>query len=202
MADYCTTTQVRDYVDFKDDTKTIDNDLIGDLITRASKRIDDYCRRTFVERTETRNFDAVLDVQGQRLWVDDDLLAVDSITNGDGTSITSGQYVLEPANDSPKYAIKLLASSGQSWTYTTDPEQAIAVTGDWGYEAGTTAPADIQHATIRLVAWYYQQREAPFETVAFPELGAVTVPQAIPPDIVAILNSYVRQQVARVGGRR
>jgi hypothetical protein len=201
LADYCTLAQVRKYVDVKKASNTSDDVLISDLITRASKRIDTYTGRTFTERTETRRFDAVRDVQGQRLWVDDDLLAVDSITNGDGTAIIASDYVLEPANEAPKYAIKLLASSSESWTYNTDPEQAISVTGDWGYMAGTVAPSDIQHAAIRLTAWYYQQREAPFETVAFPEVGAVVVTQAIPPDITAILNNYVRQQVARVGGR-
>jgi len=201
MADYCTLAQVRSYLDFQSASNTGDDSLINLLITRASQRIDTYCGRTFVERTETRTFDAVQDVEGQRLWMDDDLLAVDSITNGDSESITAAQYVLEPANETPKYAIKLLASSSKSWTYNTDPEQAISVTGDWGYMTGTVAPADIQHAAIRLTAWYYQQREAPFETVALPELGAVTIPQAIPSDIVAVLNNYVRITTNRVGGK-
>jgi len=201
MADYCTLAQVRKYADFKDASNTSDDALISDLITRASKRIDTYCGRTFVQRTATRKFDAVRDVEGQRLWMDDDLLSVTSITNGDSTAVTSAQYVLEPANDAPKYAIKLKASSAVSWTYTTDPEQAISVAGTWGFMAGTIPPADIQHAAIRLTAWYYQQREAPFETVALPELGAVTIPQAIPADIVAVLENYVRTTANRVGGK-
>jgi hypothetical protein len=201
LADYCTLAQVRKYTDFKVVANTDDDALIEQLITAASKRIDEYTGRTFTEATETREFDAVRDVQGQRLWMDTDLLAVTSITNGDGTAIVASDYVLEPSNSAPKFAIKLLASSGESWTYDTDPEQAISVVGEWGYMAGTIAPADIQHAAIRLSAWYYQQREAPFEQVALPELGAVVIPQAIPSDIVAILNNYVRQQVARVGGR-
>lgn len=202
LTDYCTLAQVRKYTDFKSASNTDDDALIEQLITAASKRIDTYTGRTFTEATETRKFDAVRDTEGQRLWMDDDLLAVTSITNGDGTAIVASDYVLEPANEAPKYAIKLLASSSESWTFNTDPEQAITVVGEWGYMAGTLAPADIQHSAIRLTAWYYQQREAPFETVALPELGAVVIPQAIPSDIVAILNNYVRQQVARVGGRR
>jgi hypothetical protein len=201
MAVYCTLDDVRRYVDFKNPAHTSDDALITRLITAASKRIDTYCGRTFVQRIETRSFDAVQDVEGQRLWMDDDLLGVISITNGDGTAITTGQYVLEPANDIPKYAIKLRASSAQSWTYHTDPEQAIHIGGTWGYHLGTLPPDDIRHAAVRLAAWYYQQREAPFETVALPELGAVTIPQAIPSDVVAILNSYVRVGADRVGGR-
>ncbi|MHC4301324.1 MAG: head-tail connector protein [Planctomycetota bacterium] len=201
MADYCTLAQVREYTNFKNASNTDDDALINDLITRASKRIDTYTGRTFTERTETRLLDAVRDVDGRRLWVDDDLLEITTVTNGDGTAVTASEYVLEPSNESPKYAIKLLASSSQSWTYNTDSEQAISVNGKWGYQLGTVPPYDIQHAAIRLTAWYYQQREAPFETVAFPELGAVTVPQAIPPDIVSSLNNYVRQQADRVGGR-
>lgn len=201
MADYCTLAQVREYADFKKIANVDDDDLIDRLITAASKRIDIYTGRTFAERSETRKFDAVRDVEKRRLWVDDDLLEITTVTNGDGTTVTASEYVLEPSNESPKYAIKLLSSSSQSWTYNTDSEQAISVNGKWGYKLGTVPPSDIEHAAIRLTTWYYQQREAPFETVAFPELGAVTVPQAMPPDIVAILNNYVRQQIARVGGR-
>lgn len=202
LTDYCTLAQVRKYTDFKKPTNTGDDALIEQLITAASKRIDEYTGRTFTETTETREFDAARDVQGRRLWLDDDLLAATTVTNGNGTVITASQYVLEPSNTAPKFAIKLLSSSGKSWTYTDDPEEAISVLGTWGYMSGTIPPADIQHAAIRLSAWYYQQREAPFEQVALPELGAVVIPQAIPSDIVAILNNYVRQEVARVGGRK
>lgn len=193
MSDYCTTAEVKAYIGTD---KSTDDTLIATLIPRASKRIDTYTRRTFIKRTaETRKFDAVQDVDGRTLYVDDDLLSVSSITNGDGDSISASDYVLLPTNTNPKYAIRLKASSSESWTYSTDPEEAITVVGTWGYYNGTVPPDDIKHAAIRLTAWYYAQRKAPFETQGLPELGVVTVPTDIPPDIEATLAPYARVDV-------
>jgi hypothetical protein len=54
------------------------------------------------------------------------------------------------------------------------------------------APYDIQQACIRLVHWYYYQRQAAFEKTLTPELGQVTVPGKLPPDIEATLKPYRR----------
>ena len=107
--------------------------------------------------------------------------------------------MLLPTNETPKYAVKLKASSSVSWTYNTDPEEAITVLGNWGYNNTTEPPEDIKHAAIRLTAWYYDQPAAPYETTGMPELGIVTVPTDVPADIASILDQYVRQQV---GGHR
>ena len=80
MADYCTAAQVKTYIGT---AQAGDDALIAALITRASAAIDAYCQRTFTQREdETRKFDAVRDIDGNTLYVDDDLLSVDSITNG------------------------------------------------------------------------------------------------------------------------
>ena len=193
MADYCTLAELKTYIGTDESG---DDDLLNDLITRASSRIDRYCNRTFVARTETREFDAVADVDGPTLFVDDDLLAITTLTNGDGTVLTASDYVLKPSNETPKYGVKLLASSSESWTYQTDPEEAISILGSWGY--ANTQPEDIRQACIRLSAWYYAQRDAPFETQGFPELGAVTVPTAMPDDTKLILNFYVRDVIGGI----
>jgi len=196
MADYCTTAEAKAYIKT---AKATDDTLIGTLITRASASIDAYCNRTFVQREdETRYFDAVQDVDGRTLYVDDDLLVVDSITNGDGESIDPSEYVLLPPNRSPKYAIKLLASSTTSWTYETDPEEAITVVGTWGYIASAEPQDTIKHAAVRLTAWYYHQLSAPFETTGMPELGIVTVPSALPADIRAILDMFARDTIGAI----
>lgn len=195
MTDYCTLTQVKAYintVESGDDTK------LSQYITQASRRIDIYCGRTFTANTATRLYDAIADVDGRTLYLDDDLLSVTSLYNGDGTVITSGQYVLEPANQTQKYAIKLRSSASISWTYTTDPEQSIAVYGAWGFYNGTVAPEDIQHAAIRLTAWYYAQQTAPFDQAGLLETGVITVPSAVPPDVRALLDQYQRVDVGAV----
>lgn len=103
------------------------------------------------------------------LVLDDDLLTVTRITNGDGTEITGDQYVLLPANTTPKWAVKLKASSGVSWAYVDDPEGAIEVEGTWGY--AHAQPDDIRHAAIRLTAWFYHQRQAPLKPPACRKQG-------------------------------
>jgi len=196
MTDYCTTADVKAYIGT---SKATDDALMASLIPRASARIDRYCDRTFIRRSaETRKFDAVEDVEGRVLYLDDDLLSVTSITNGDGATVSASEYVLLPTNSSPKYAIKLKASSSTSWTWNTDPEEAISVSGTWGYYNGTVPPDDIKHAAIRLTAWYYHQRSAPFETQGLPELGVVTIPQDMPQDIKATLAPYIRLQMGAV----
>lgn len=193
MADYCTTAEVKAYIGT---VKATDDTLIAALITRASAAIDSYCGRTFRQREdEARTFDAVRDVDGLTLYLDDDLLSVDSIANGDGESVAAASYVLLPANRTPKYAIRLKASGGVTWTYTTDPEDAITVTGTWGYHAADTAPSAIIHAAVRLTAWYYHQKSAPFETTGYQDLGVVTVPSSMPTDIRAILDQFARDTI-------
>lgn len=192
MADYCTTAEVKVY---KDIAQSDDDVLLAALITRASARIDRFCARTFTARAETRYFDALRDVDRQKLYLDDDLISVTSITNGDGTTVTSGQYVLEPVNHTPKYQIRLKASSGISWTYQTDPESAITVSGLWGYASGTVPPDDIKHAAVRLSAWYYDQRPAPFERQAFLDTGVIVTPADMPPDVRILLDPYKRRRV-------
>lgn len=189
MTDYCLLTEVKSYLGTD---KSTDDAVIAALIPRATAAIDTFCQRHFVARTETRCYDAVRDVRGRTLVLDEDLLAVTTLTNGDGEALASSFYVLEPANHSPKYAIRLKASSGRAWAYTGDPEQAIAVAGRWGFYDGTLPPDDIRHAAVRLTAWYYHQRQAPFETTGFPDLGQVVVPSSLPADIKALLAPYQR----------
>jgi len=54
---------------------------------------------------------------------------------------------------------------------------------------------DIQRWVLRLAAWLYAQKDAPFETMVSPELGAVIVPAAIPVDIAAAAKGYRRVRV-------
>lgn len=189
MTDYCTLTEVKTYIGTD---KTTGDALLSDLITQASRDIDVHCQRTFTARAETRKFNALGDVYGRDLLLDDDLLSVTTLTNGDGEALAASSYVLLPANYSPKYAIRLKVSASAFWTYDTDPEEAIAVVGSWGYQNSTVAPDDIRRVAVRLTAWYFKQRDAPFEATGLPELGEVVIPAALPADIQRALAPYVR----------
>lgn len=192
MADYTTWAAVKTYLGV---TGVTDDTLGALLVTRACAMIDRFCRRQFVALTATRTFDVP---SSETLWLDEDLISVSAITNGDGTTVASSQYVLLPHNVTPKYAIRLRSAASVSWvaSSTTGDEQAISVAGSWGYSAAP--PDDIVQMAIRSTAWLYKQRDAPFGTTARPDVGIVEVPAALPEDVKAVLLRYQKVRVAAV----
>jgi len=136
-----------------------------------------------------RTFDARRDVVGATLMLDYPLCAITSIVNGDGATIPTIAYTTEPRNRTPYYAITLKRGQGYLWTYATDPENAIVITGKWAYSL--TIPANIAEAMIGLAKYYYQHRNQPTTDVQVsPELGTITIPRGIPAEVKAILSGY------------
>ena len=180
----------------------IENNADSDLLTtfRASAIAyiegPDGAQRLYeVTADSTRRFDAIRDVDGLTLMLDHDLIGVTTLTNGDGTVIDSSSYILEglggERNTAPYRFIRLKSSSGLTWTYTTDAENAISLVGAWGYSA--SAPARIAQICRELVGWLYRQRGAPNDgTGDRPMLtgdGVVILPGAVP--------SHLRYQLLR-----
>jgi len=167
----------------------LDDDLLEDLLTRAQARVDQETRRTFEAAADgTHYFDAVDDVDGRVLFLDEDLCSITSITNN-GTVLTSADYVTEPRNETPYWGIRLKKSSSQSWTFSSTPEDAIVVVGKWAYSEA--APDDIVHWTLRLAGYYYKQRDAQvYDVTASPEMGQITIPQGMPRDVREGLKRY------------
>ena len=190
---YCTLTQLRTYVGA---TTTADDTLLADCILRAQTRMERYTKRRFEAPVDSaRTFDGIHDVRGRELWLDTDLCAITSITNGDGATISAASVVSEPRNATPYYALTLLRSSGLAWTYTTDPEDAISVTGRWAYSI--TPPADIEQACVRLAAWLYRQKDssADIDRPMVSGDGTTLLPTRIPSDVEAILRPYIRVSI-------
>ncbi len=113
-----------------------DDALVESHIITATDLITGFCNRSFVPYRETKTFDArgdgIVD-HGRTLLLRDDLLAVHTLTNGDGAVIASNQYTLLSGSGYPKWAVELLPSTGLAWTYTTDWQNAISIDGTWGY---------------------------------------------------------------------
>jgi hypothetical protein len=172
---------------------TTDDSALMALLTNAQAVVDALCERTFEAASNTtKYFNAAADVRGRTLWLgDEDLCSIDSITN-DGTAIPSTEYVTEPRNRTPYYAVTLKANSSYLWTWTTAPEDAIVISGKWGYSE--SAPADIAQATYRLAAFLYHQNDAHvFDTTAMMEIGQMTIAHRIPSDVQALLAPYRRR---------
>ena len=186
---YTDVISVRQYTDID---AAADDALIGDLIDAAKAEIDKYCRRTFEASADsTRHFDYSSEyIEDDTLWLDTDLCAITTVTNGDSVVVASGERTTIPRNSTPYYGIRLLSDSGVTWTYDDEWMDAIIIVGRWAYS--TTAPDDIVQACRRLTSFMYRQRDQQMMDVTAIEAGVVLAPVGIPADVRRILNPHVR----------
>lgn len=180
---------------------TLDDALLTDYVYEASAAVEAHCGRRFSDVTNglgtlTKKYDyASPPLFDRTLFVDDDLLSVTALTNGDGTVIASTEYRLLPTNNSPKYAIEIYDDSTIAWEYLTRRAEAIQVQGSWGFATSTlTMPQDVRLATAKLTAWLYQTRDNTGERVAFAD-GSVSIPPDAPPMVFKLLSRYVRLEL-------
>lgn len=122
------------------------------------------------------------------VWPCGDLCSITTVVNGDGTTLTTADYVTEPRTGGPFWGIRLKQGSSKEWTFTDSPEAAIAITGKWAYS--TSAPTDIQRAALRLAVWLYKSRDnAGFDVDIKTEEGLI-LGARMPRDIRQIIETY------------
>jgi len=109
---------------------TADDAVIESLLVAASRYADG--ERTFYPRIETRYYDLPDSVN---LMLDDDLLDLTTLTNGEGTAIVASNYLCEPYNSPPYYKVKLRDTSTVNWLSSAagSVQRVISVLGWWGY---------------------------------------------------------------------
>ena len=172
---------------------TGDDSLLSAIIDGAESFIEQYTGRDFKADTDvTRYFDANKDTDGEYLYLDFDLCSITTVvTDADNsdTSIASTEYVTVPRNTAPYYALKLLGSSTNEWTYTDDPEMGIEITGKWGWSEAP--PADIEAAMRDIVKSVYRSRDANADT-AILSSGMVITANDIPKLTLRTLQAYRR----------
>lgn len=195
---YASLTELRSWLTSGGNTLPVTDDALLTLfLADAQLLIDGFCHRTFESSAvSAKLFDAVADVRTldtlglqqtgateRTLWLGGFDLATTTgliVVNGDGTTISSSNYVLEPRNSYPAYAITLKSGADVVWTYDDSPEGAISVTGHWAYSQ--TADSLIKSATLSLAAWAYRQRSSNADTDR-PLLtgdGVTILPSALP----------------------
>lgn len=193
---YTTRALVKTYLGI---TNTTDDTLLDGLLASAQVIIDRLTGRHFEASTQTRYFDShSLDHDDPfLLLLDDDLLSVTTLLNGDTatTTISSSDYWLWPRNNAaaalpePYWGLKMKNGVSTSWQFDTDG--MVSVLGSWGWS--TAAPDDIVQITKRLTAWLYRQKDAQiFDITAMQDMGVMTLPRAIPKDIMQSLAPYKR----------
>lgn len=113
-------------------------------VQAASRAVDGLCKRLFYPRVQTIRFDWPnrQTAEAWRVWFyANDLYRLDALTAG-GVAIPTGDVILEPNWAGPPYtslqtslATSSALQAGATW------QQAIAVTGLWGYMTSTTTAA-------------------------------------------------------------
>lgn len=118
------------------------NRNIDRCIESAARRVDGLCHRIFYPRLETKYFDWPndQDALSWRLWLDDnDLISATTITSG-GTTISSGNYFLEPQRTGPPYTqLQVNLGSTSAFSSGSTHQRSIAITGLWGYTSDDDA---------------------------------------------------------------
>lgn len=115
--------------------ETSDDALLLSFIQEASIEICEAIKRIPHPFVQTRAYDygGSFMPNVRTLNFDEDLLALTTLNNGGGATISASDYTLVSANSYPKWRVVLNLISTNSFTYTSTPESAVSVAGIWGY---------------------------------------------------------------------
>lgn len=130
-ADYTTLQDVRGY--YLGAQQTTDDTLLAQLIRDTSREIESLSNRWFYPRIETRTYAGAPGTKS--LVFDADLLSLTTLTNGTSGSVAAAEYMLLPANYTPKQSLVLRQSSGLTWETDSAGDWCdnISLAGVWGY---------------------------------------------------------------------
>jgi hypothetical protein len=198
---YCTLSQLRDQLSDSKDLAT--EGILERAINAASRWIDDVCGRHFwpeTAATARRYRPDDPDVA----WVHDISTTTDLViatdTTGDGTYATtwaSTDYDLEPLDadkDGTAYAWWRICAVDRYTFPTTARRPPLRVTAKWGWSA---IPDDVTQACVLRAAGLFKRKDSPHGITAFDGFGAVRVTRS-DPDVMALLNNYIRMDMAAV----
>ena len=114
------------------------------------------------------------------------LVALTSLTNGDGTAIDKTTVRLYPLNGGHYWTIRML-STGPHWQWVQDG--LYTVTGKWGWS--TTAPTPVREAAVMLAAWMFKRYQAGLQDAANnAEIGQMMYSEKMPKQVVALLAPF------------
>lgn len=184
------------------ESDALDEGVIEDMIEQASRMIDSVCGRHFYSYTQTRNFDTPAE---RELYVDEDLLTVTTLTNGNDVALASTEYQLLPMNRYPKNCIRLKVSSAYGWELDSsgNHEGVIDVAGTWGYvnRASTDPESDraikaTEFACLQICLMWYSERfgrNTGGEVILTPG-GVIETPAgAIPKAAYEAIRPYIKR---------
>lgn len=168
-----------------------DDDLMIELlIESASRYIDTEAQRVFYQSaSDVHYFD--MPTGNAPLFLDADFTSISGITNGDGSTLSSSDYVTLPANAVPKYAVRLVPTSGAVWkTANGNPFQCIQVKGT----TGESCPTDIKEACLMIAKNAYNRRSGQNQTsiTTVTAGGLVITPEDVPAKALQMIYNHRR----------
>lgn len=178
-------------------TTTGDNDVIDEVITEASRMIDALAGRRF-DDTGSATARVFHPLNSGICYVDDfsttSGLIIKTDTSDDGTFDTTwdaADYSLEPLNGIggngqsgfPYFRIVAVKSK----TFPCYRRPTVEVTARWGWAA---VPADVKGATYLVANRLFEERKAPFGSVANAEFGSL--PLRDQRTVTKLLAPYMR----------
>ena len=136
---YCTREMVQRALNIADNPRL--NDRVDNAVMAGARQVEGYLHRRFYPETMTVSFDHPDD---QFLWLYRDLA-------GDPTEILSGgtpmvidtDVLLRPRGGPPFRWLEARFSGDVFWQSHDTPQNAIGITGDWGYPTTTVAAATL-----------------------------------------------------------
>ncbi len=175
-----------------------DDTLIGWLLDGVIAWVEAWCGHDFVAQAAQTvkvmpEYPNILGRSRKKLLIRDfDLMAVTSVTNGDGVSVASGDYTLLPLSGPPYFMIELTPGSGKYWWRGWDGEGVVTIVGTTGQS--TACPADVFQAILMLVAHFYRGRSSgaggPLTTAT--RQGMVIEADKVPKTVLDLLANHRR----------
>jgi hypothetical protein len=117
---------------------------IDQAILAASRDVEGFLHRRFYPWTGTRYFDQPDDTT---LWLyEHELAEAPSEIISGALTMTTADYILQPQSGPPYRWIDVNYGGSVSWSSDATPQNAIAITGTFGYPATVTAVAALSGA--------------------------------------------------------
>lgn len=183
MTDYTTVDKVKAYAGIKGKG---DDALVKSLITAVSRAFDLATGYEFGVEVETsRTFFVYLgDVENGELILDKPFSTISSIVNGDGVTLATSDYLLEP-RDAPYTTARMKPPPSAYWTDGSDFD-GIVVTGTVGYPL----TAHISQQMVLWTSFMYGQKDNPLIDITAIESGAVITTPGRPKSVSTLIESY------------
>ena len=196
MADYCTLAQVRTEL-VKQGSAAIDDAAITERIPRVTQLVNNYCQHSFDNEVITNEMRT-----GEQAMMSPDNELIVSVKKGNCQGVTAcsvSQDFVSWSSLVPSMSYVDQTGPIGYIVHFVNPScglvRGVRIYARISYAGGfAVLPDDLVGIACRWTAFLYMKRQAPFEITAFPQIGEISIPSAIPSDIIQNLNPYVRRR--------